>query len=288
MGKQSEYEIRVLERGEVEHAVAWAAREGWNPGLADADAFAAVDPGGFFGGFLGGELVAVISAIRYDAGYGFVGFYIVDPDHRGQGLGLRLWNAALAHLDGVRTVGLDGVVDQQDNYRASGFVLAHRNGRYAGHAPFALAPASESGTIRDAEGVSFDDLVAYDAAHFGTPRPGFVHDWITLPGHRARVAVDADAVRGFGVLRPCGEGLKVGPLFAEDAGAARALLADLVAEVPDSETVFLDPPTTNPEALALVAELGMDPVFETARMYRGPALDLPIGEVFGISTFELG
>jgi hypothetical protein len=30
------------------------------------------------------------------------------------------------------------------------------------------------------------------------------------------------------------------------------------------------------------------PSFETARMYRGPAPDLPLAQIFGIGTFELG
>ena len=37
----------------------------------------------------------------------------------------------MTHLSG-RTVGLDGVVAQQDNYRRSGFALAWRNARYEG------------------------------------------------------------------------------------------------------------------------------------------------------------
>jgi hypothetical protein len=32
----------------------------------------------------------------------------------------------------------------------------------------------------------------------------------------------------------------------------------------------------------------MAPVFETARMYRGAAPELPLGNIFGITTFELG
>jgi hypothetical protein len=30
------------------------------------------------------------------------------------------------------------------------------------------------------------------------------------------------------------------------------------------------------------------PVFETARMYRGGELTLPLGRVFGVTSFELG
>ena len=33
---------------------------------------------------------------------------------------------------------------------------------------------------------------------------------------------------------------------------------------------------------------GLTPVFETARMYRGPAPALPLERIFGITTFELG
>jgi hypothetical protein len=32
----------------------------------------------------------------------------------------------------------------------------------------------------------------------------------------------------------------------------------------------------------------MAPVFETARMYKGPAPELPIDRIFGLTTFELG
>ena len=42
-----------------------------------------------------------------------------------------MWQAGLAHA-GARTVGLDGVVAQQDNYRKSGFKLAYRSIRYGG------------------------------------------------------------------------------------------------------------------------------------------------------------
>ena len=92
----------------------WAAAEGWNPGLDDAPAFFAQDPEGFFLGRVDGEPVSAISVVNYSDAYAFLGFYLVRPDLRGLGHGLATWRAGLAHA-GDRTVGLDGVPDQQDN-----------------------------------------------------------------------------------------------------------------------------------------------------------------------------
>ena len=80
-----EYQIRVMTTAEVDLAVEMAAGEGWNPGLADAAAFRAADPKGFFGGFLDGEMIASVSVVNYGAAFAFLGFYIVRADHRGQG-----------------------------------------------------------------------------------------------------------------------------------------------------------------------------------------------------------
>jgi ribosomal protein S18 acetylase RimI-like enzyme len=117
------YHIRTLQLGEIDTAVDWAAAEGWNPGVYDARCFHAADPHGFLGGFIGDELIATISAVKYGHTFGFIGFYIVKADYRSHGYGLKLWNAALASL-GNRLIGLDGVFAQQENYRKSGFALA--------------------------------------------------------------------------------------------------------------------------------------------------------------------
>ena len=85
------YLCRPMARPELDLALAWAAEEGWNPGPHDAAAFWAADPGGFWLGELDGSPVASISVVRYGAEYGFLGCYIVRPEHRGGGLGLALW-----------------------------------------------------------------------------------------------------------------------------------------------------------------------------------------------------
>ena len=119
---------------DIDRAVEWAAAEGWNPGLSDASCFATVNPGGFIGCWLEDWMIASISVINYSPSFAFLGFYIVEAPYRGQGYGYRLWRHAVQHA-GERLVGLDGVFAEQNNYRRSGFELAHRNVRYGGCLP---------------------------------------------------------------------------------------------------------------------------------------------------------
>ena len=49
--------IRNMTRPELDELVDWAAREGWNPGLHDAELFWATDPAAFIAASRGGELI---------------------------------------------------------------------------------------------------------------------------------------------------------------------------------------------------------------------------------------
>src|SRR5262245_37005213 len=123
--------IRTMRPDEISIALDWAAAEGWNPGLADAGCFATIDPEGFLIGELDGAPVVTVSCITYAPRFAFLGFYIVRRDLHGRGYGRPIWNAAVAHA-GARVIGLDGVVEQQENYKKSGFTLAYANVRYGG------------------------------------------------------------------------------------------------------------------------------------------------------------
>lgn len=268
---------------EIEEAVGWAAAEGWNPGDRDASCFSSVDPEGFIGGFLGDRMIASISVVNYDTAFAFLGFYIVHPDFRGQGYGYALWQAGMGHA-GSRTVGLDGVVAEQENYKRSGFEYAYRNIRFGG-VPKALA-VPEAAFLKPLTAVS-DEFLAYDRTFFPAPRDRFLDAWISAPGHAGIAATREGVLAGYVLVRPCRSGAKIGPLFADDAAVARQLAVAAIDAAGGGE-IFLDVPEPTADAVALARELGLEPVFETARMYRGPAPDIDLGRVYGVTSFELG
>jgi hypothetical protein len=257
-----------------------AAAEGWNPGDGDADSFFPADPRGFLVGRLDGKPITSISAIRYGPDFGFIGLYITRPELRGQGYGLRTWQAGMRRLAG-RNVALDGVVAQQDNYRRSGFVSAWNNIRYQG------LPGIERDrtvTLTDARTLGFDDLAAYDRRFFPAERDAFLAGWIAQPGHRCLAAVRDGRLAGLGVRRPSREAYRIGPLYADGPEVAAALLTALA----DDDQVVLDVPDANPAAVELAERCGLKPLFETARMYTGGIPDIDRAGMFAVTTLELG
>ena len=286
-----------MTRADLDLAVDWAAAEGWNPGLHDADCFYTADPSGFLLGWLGNDPIAAISVVKYGEAFGFLGFYIVKPEFRGQGYGWQLWQAGLASL-GDRCVGLDGVVAQQANYLKSGFHLAYRNIRYEGHGQAEPSPPPASPEFSQAAvnlvpvaDLALDTVLAYDRGCFPAERSAFLQAWLQQPGSTAIAAVQADQTDqlwGYGLIRPCRQGYKIGPLFANDGAIAEALFLALRAQVPAGEPFYLDVPEVNPDAMAIAVKYQLTNQFETARMYRPTLPNFDTTRIFGVTSFELG
>ena len=276
--------FRTMERDEAQTAIDWAAREGWNPGLSDAGCFYDTDPAGFFCAEADGRIIGTISVVNYDEAFSFAGLFIVDPGYRGRGIGMELYRHALKHA-GSRIVGGDGVLSMVPKYERTGGLFLHSsNARYAGIGGGGLPPG-----LLPVQEANFEQLARFDAEHFPAARDRFLRCWIHAGGHSGLACTGEDgAITGYGVRRACGEGYKIGPLFARNRAVAEAILDGLVAGIPGAP-YYLDIPVSNPDAAALAKDRGMTPVFFTARMYstrRPPAL--PLNEIFGITTFELG
>ncbi len=283
MSDKKDFSIRRMPKDDMSLAVEWARLEGWNPGIHDASYFFHTDERGFFIGELNGEPIGCISCVAYDDTFGFLGFYMVRPQYRGQGYGIQLWNEALKYM-GNRNVGLDGVVDQQPNYKKSGFKLAYRNIRYEGESS---GQNINCPWIVDITAVPIKQILSYDSMFFPVPRHPFIKRWIDQKAGKSLAYVKEGQVKGFGTIRKCYEGYKIGPLFADNKQIAENLLSALTGDL-DRKIYYLDIPEVNEDAVRLVEEMNMKKVFETARMYTGEFYDLPFKKLFGVTTFELG
>ena len=256
----------------------WAAGEGWNPGIEDAGAFHQADPDGFFvADDPSGDLLAAISVVNHSDDYAFLGFYIVRPEYRGKGIGLGLWRHALAHA-GERTVGLDGVEAQQQNYMASGFAHAGGTTRFSG-----VVPGNSDADIRMAVPGDVSSMIAAEAAASGVAKPKYLQAWFTKTETRTSLVLDATGA--FCTVRQCRSGLKIGPLLADSTADAHRLIAH-AASMSDGP-VTLDVPETSSGLRRLCQQLELEAGFKTARMYRGP-FATKSHKHFAVTSLELG
>lgn len=285
VSEPGDFVVRTMSAEDVALAVEWAAQEGWNPGLHDAACFRAADPDGFFIGEWRGEPVACLSAVAYGEDFGFIGLYIVKQAFRGRGFGMRVWQHGMNYLRN-RNIGLDGVVAQQANYKKSGFQLAYRNIRFQGVAQ-ETAQGEHYADVLNASALPFESLSDYDRQCFPAARERFLAAWLAQPGAMARVAVRDGHVMGYGVLRRCLTGYKIGPLFADSDEIAGRLFSALTSSIA-GEVFFFDVPEINVDAVALAERHGMTSVFETARMYTEEPPAISMERVFGVTSFELG
>ncbi|WOO42428.1 hypothetical protein RZN69_04950 [Rubellicoccus peritrichatus] len=281
-----EVSYRNATRDELDIAVSWAAAEGWNPGLDDADVFWETDPEGYVVAERDGEVIATGSIVSY-GDFGFMGFFIVKQELRSQhiGTGFWQWRKEMLHkrLTPGAAIGMDGVFDMQPFYARGGFKFTHRNLRMEGVG----RPSQPAGNLSELSMVPFDKVADLDKRCFGFDRERFLRKWIAPKHGLALGAFDGDHLQGYGVVRQCGRGYKIGPLFAETSETAESIFLAL-SDRAAGEPIFLDTPENNPAAMALARKYEMSEVFGCARMYAGPAPSLPWENIYGVTTFELG
>lgn len=287
----TDLQYRNMTRSELDLLVDWAAAEGWNPGLYDADAFWANDPEAFIAAEHQGQVIGAGAITSYRGEYGFMGFFIVQPEFRGRGFGNALWHERkqrlLDRLKPGASIGMDGEFTMQDYYARGGFVLSHRNLRFQVGATSGDSGQPVERQLMALADLPFDQVLEYDRNCFPAPRREFLELWIRPPEGEALGYVSDGKLRGYGVIRKCRLGCKIGPLFADSAEIAGALLNSLL-RFPGGGPVFIDMPENHPDAMELVGKHQMKQVFGCARMYFGLNPPSPNPRVFGVTTFELG
>ncbi|MDD4127208.1 MAG: GNAT family N-acetyltransferase [Methanomicrobium sp.] len=274
--------IRNMRSSEADIAFRCAADEGWNPGLYDIGCHYAVDPKGWFVAEYNGSVAGIVMMSNYDEKFSFGGFLVVLPEFRNHGIADALINKAFLHTEG-RICGIDGVFEMQETYsRKYGFLYAYRNIRWEGEIKGELHH-----NFLKAENVPFEKLLEYDTRHFFTERRTFLEKWINQKDSICLVSCEGDEITGYGMIRRCVAGHKIGPLFAEKSLIAEKLFLSLCGYV-NHGPIYLDTPEPNADAVALAKKYNMREVFGTARMYTRKIPKLPLDNIFGVTSFEMG
>jgi GNAT superfamily N-acetyltransferase len=283
----SEITIQKITKPDLITLIGWASEEGWNPGKHDVDVFWHTDPDGFYGVKVGDKLIAGGAIISYGGDFGFMGVFIVDKQYRSKGIGNKLWqerkNILIGRLKENAAIGMDGILAMQPYYHNGGFNIAFRDERYE----FYGKGYTYSDNVSTIVSEDFHDILKYDSLHFGFQRTQFLNQWLIMPDSKSIKYKDNNEIVGYAVIRRAEKGYKIGPLFAQNDKIAGELLKCCLS-YGSEDSVFLDIPTINENAMNLVRNYDGKYIFECARMYHGQAPNIPINHIYGITSFELG
>ena len=277
---------RPMRRPELDLAVDWAAAEGWNPGLRDADAFWVADPEGFLLAELGGaEPVGCVSVVRYGPAFGFLGFYIVSPGVARSGA----WARAVACRDGAlgrplrRPGRRGGAAGQLPEIR---LLPRARNIRFgADGSPPPRRPRRASRWCRRRRCPSPPSPPSTRPASRPRARRSCAPGWPRRATSRWRRSGTGGS-RATAWCGPAGGAPRSGrssPTGGDGGGPVR-----LPRRGGARRAALPRRAGAERGGVALARDAGMAPVFETARMYTRPPPPIRAERVFGVTSFELG
>lgn len=275
--------IRVMDEGDLAVGMKLKDLAGWNQTVEDWRRFLALSPDGCFvaertiaaGPKREGDLEsipheAVGTAVACVFGpVGWIAMVLVDPAHRGHGIGTRLVERAIDYLEhrGVRSIRLDATPLGRPVYQKLGFRAEYELARWEGIAP---DRGDESRTLR-AEDSQLEAIARLDQQWTGTPRRRLIEHLFRQQPGAMRVVEGPDGLLGYATWREGARARFIGPAVAavEEAGQ---WLVDAMLGACVGRRVFVDIPQDNPAATRWAQHCGFVVQRPLTRMVRGEAV----------------
>ena len=295
-----QFKIRLIQtKTEFESIIINAmVKEGWGPGLQDAECFMACDPTAGFVGELNGKPICCFTMAKYGDSFAFAGSYIVGKKYRGKGYGKKIYDFAMASGKHFPSIGTIAGLPREEMNKHNGFRSVFYGAFFVFNIQTTIACFSETSKrchvkIKRIEDVDMQALFMYDASVFGFQRHAFLSKWLRMIGSHARVAIDCEgSIVGYTVARPTfiKQSYKIGPLYADSDEVAEKLLKAVFEELLQQEkpapVVCIDAPTE--KASKLCERLQGKRSLELVYMVMNDLPDACFDKWFGCTTVQFG
>src|SRR5215510_13395467 len=278
-----------LRAAELGDAAALVAEAGWNQVAADWRIF--LDLGTVYAiRNSAGRVIATAATLPYGGRFGWISMVLVAGTYRRQGLARRLLSRYIADLTAAAVVPvLDATPAGRGIYLTLGFQDAWGFHRLAGKATARNPnlPPPPTGIRIQPIGDAIDELCRYDAAAFGADRSGVLARLRGRVPAAELVALRDDGICGFLLGRDGQSATQLGPLVAENAAIAQALLARGLAAI--EGPVYVDLTDAQAPVRAWLSELGFIAQRPLIRMlHRRSTSFEDAARTFAVAGPELG
>jgi GNAT superfamily N-acetyltransferase len=220
--------IRTMTHADILEGLRLCRASNWNQLEEDWRFF--LDHGGASLAEQEGAVVGSVGWLPFGADFAWLSMMLVDPAARRGGIGSRLMEAALAALSGAH-VRLDATPAGEPMYRKFGFVDEYRLMRMK-----VEGGGVETADVRPIETADLPALLARDREVFGADRRALLADLHRRAPDLAWIGRGAYCFGRPGHLFP-----QIGPVVAEDAAGARAVVQQCLANH-EGRTFVIDVP----------------------------------------------
>lgn len=257
----SDFELSALTTADLADAHRLSLAVGWPHRIADW-AFAL----GIGDGYMARSEARAVGTVmwwQYGATQARIGMVIVEPGQQRMGLGRRLMEAGLAHLD-APSILLNATLAGEGLYRRLGFVPLDIVAQYQGiAAPPTRGFATER--VRALRSSDMTAVAACDREAIGARRGAALQ---ALVESGAAIVCEAGGrVQGYAVCRRFGRGHVIGPVAAQDQADAAALVAYWLDRHAGTFVRIDTPPGRG--LAGLLDRYGLTKVDEVVTMVRG-------------------
>jgi GNAT superfamily N-acetyltransferase len=258
--------LRLMTKADIPAGMRLKEIAGWNQTPADWERFLDSSPEGCFAAESEGQVVGTATTIIYEGRFAWIGMVLVDPAHRGQGLGTKLLKRTIEFLDSQRvpTIKLDATPQGKPIYEKLGFVPEYEIQRW-----ILLRPLWEGSCPPPKEPVEITEILPLDREVFGADRSLLLLSLHCAAPHLMHAIRRRGAVAGYALGRQGSRADHLGPWVARDESTARELLETFLRASP-RETVFVDCVKANLWAQGLLRDHAFEFARPLTRMYRGP------------------
>lgn len=263
--------LRTMTMVDIAAGLGLSKTAGWNQTAADWERFLSASPEGCFVAELDGKVCGTVTTISYENRFAWVGMVLVDPQHRGKGIGTQLLEAAIEHLDNrkISIIKLDATPQGKPLYEKMGFVSEYEIERWilqrtiagvtiaGGPAQYETLtlPLSDSIVEADREGFGADRSLLLESLHHSAPEFTLeIRNNSVLQGYTfGRRGLFAD---------------HLGPWAAKNISSAGTLLEGFLTRS-RRDTLIVDCLKANNMAVSLLESYGFTYSRLLTRMYRG-------------------
>lgn len=235
-----------------------------------------------------GEVIGMCAGPMTRDDTAFIGFYAVEPQYQGVGVGRELWSKTLGHLESTLNVGLYGVPEMAEKYKKVGFTLEDSASmlvfesepdswdissldclRQVNDARLALLDGSSSDLSL------FETLVEYDSQIHGYSRRNLLCQYLLGQDTPLTVTVldatkEPSKMLGYGIIREDNNsGGIIGPIYADNDTICEFILAQLISKFElDSGKIFsVMPLNSNTSAIEILRKIGFVQREECSRLF---------------------